>query len=88
MVRGGSLRAAPCSTQRAFSLGVLRLTRVLARRKLPSSMAPSLGLQHQRIKMFLEPSSSAFAFDSLSQGIDNLIYACYYKSKHRQIKWI
>lgn len=38
--------------------------------------------------MILEPNSSAFAFDSLSQGTDNLIYISYDKSKHQQIKWI
>jgi len=60
--------------------------RVPAHTDLCSSLAPSQGLQHKHIKMFLEPNSSAFAFDSLSQGTDNLIYGCYYKSKHQPIK--
>lgn len=49
-------------------------------------LCPSQGLWH--IKMFSDPDSSAFAFDSRSQGMDNLIYIRYYKSKQQQIKWI
>lgn len=62
--------------------------RVLAHTDPPASLTPSQALQRELIKMFFEPNSSAFAFDGLSRGTDNLIYVCYYKSKHQQIKWI
>lgn len=51
-------------------------------------LCPSLLKCLHHIKMFLDPNSSAFASDSRSPGMDNLIYVCYYKSKQRQIKWI
>lgn len=76
------------SPKRLLARRVVFETRVLAHANLRSSTAPSQGLQRERIKMFLEPNSSAFAFDSLSQGTDNLVYVCYYKSKRQQIKWI